>query len=83
MDGTVVEDMVELAGGSFRMGSEQFYPEERPVRLVEVGRFWIDRNPVIAHWDYLGHANVSMADAALARAHRWGALRDQFFLFDR
>ena len=46
MDGTVVEDMVELAGGSFRMGSEQFYPEERPIRLVEVGRFWIDRNPV-------------------------------------
>jgi formylglycine-generating enzyme len=40
------EDMVELAGGSFRMGSERFYPEERPVRLVEVGRLWIDRSPV-------------------------------------
>ena len=40
------EDMVELAGGSFRMGSERFYPEERPVRLAEVGRFWIDRHPV-------------------------------------
>jgi len=38
--------MVELAGGSFRMGSERFYPEERPVRLVEVRRFWIDPQPV-------------------------------------
>ena len=40
------EDMVELVGGVFQMGSERFYPEERPVRPVEVGRFWIDRNPV-------------------------------------
>jgi formylglycine-generating enzyme len=40
------EDMVELAGGSFRMGSERFYPEERPARVVEVGPFWIDRHPV-------------------------------------
>lgn len=41
-----LEGMVELAGGSFRMGSEAFYPEERPVRVAEVGRFWIDRDPV-------------------------------------
>jgi hypothetical protein len=51
--------------------------------VVGLALLWIDRNPVIAHWDYLGHANVSMADAALARAHRWGALRDQIFLFNR
>jgi formylglycine-generating enzyme required for sulfatase activity len=30
------------------MGSEDFYPEERPVRTVEVDGFWIDRHPVTA-----------------------------------
>jgi formylglycine-generating enzyme required for sulfatase activity len=40
------QEMVEIAGGPFRMGSERFYLEERPVRRVEVGRFWIDRCPV-------------------------------------
>src|SRR3954454_17612305 len=38
--------MVELPGGTFRMGSERFYPEERPVRDATVGAFWIDRHPV-------------------------------------
>jgi formylglycine-generating enzyme required for sulfatase activity len=38
--------MVWLDGGRFRMGSEDFYPEERPVREVEVGGFWIDERPV-------------------------------------
>jgi formylglycine-generating enzyme len=42
----MTESMVELRGGSFQMGSDRFYPEERPVRLVEVDRFWIDRGPV-------------------------------------
>ena len=28
------------------MGSEEFYPEERPVRSVETRGFWIDRCPV-------------------------------------
>lgn len=35
-----------IAGGSFDMGSEAFYPEERPVRRVRVGDFWIDETPV-------------------------------------
>ena len=38
--------MVELPGGTFRMGSDGFYPEERPVREVSVEAFWIDRHPV-------------------------------------
>jgi formylglycine-generating enzyme required for sulfatase activity len=38
--------MIELPGGTFRMGSDRFYPEERPVRTVSVGGFWIDRHPV-------------------------------------
>src|SRR5690349_18034941 len=39
-------DAVWIAGGSFEMGSEDFYPEERPVRRVAVAGFWIDRYPV-------------------------------------
>jgi formylglycine-generating enzyme required for sulfatase activity len=38
--------MVWIPGGVFRMGSEAFYPEERPVREVRVDGFWIDRHPV-------------------------------------
>src|SRR3954452_23686892 len=38
--------MVWIPGGAFRMGSEDFYPEERPVREVRVDDFWIDRHPV-------------------------------------
>jgi formylglycine-generating enzyme required for sulfatase activity len=30
------------------MGSEDFYPEERPVRPVEVDGFWMDTHPVTA-----------------------------------
>jgi formylglycine-generating enzyme required for sulfatase activity len=32
--------------GEFRMGSEDFYPEERPVRTVALDGFWIDERPV-------------------------------------
>jgi sulfatase modifying factor 1 len=39
-------EMVELRAGAFRMGSAGFYPEERPVREVQVGDFAIDRVPV-------------------------------------
>jgi len=35
-----------VAGGGFLMGSDDFYPEERPVRRVEVDGFWIDEHPV-------------------------------------
>jgi sulfatase modifying factor 1 len=42
------EDMVWIEDGEFLMGSEAFYPEERPVRRTEVGGFWIDRYPVTA-----------------------------------
>jgi formylglycine-generating enzyme required for sulfatase activity len=39
--------MVQIPGGRFRMGSTGFYPEEAPVREVELGTFAIDRTPVI------------------------------------
>jgi sulfatase modifying factor 1 len=38
--------MVEIPAGTFRMGSARFYPEEGPVREVEVDGFAIDRGPV-------------------------------------
>jgi sulfatase modifying factor 1 len=38
--------MVELTGGTFRMGSDRFYPEEQPAREVTVGSFWVDEHPV-------------------------------------
>lgn len=40
------EGMVHLTGGVFTMGSEAFYPEERPLRRVKVDPFWIDEAPV-------------------------------------
>src|SRR6185369_2819924 len=40
------EDMVEIPAGRFRMGSTHFYPEEAPVRVVEIHSFEIDRGPV-------------------------------------
>jgi formylglycine-generating enzyme required for sulfatase activity len=38
--------MVWIPGGVFLMGSDDFYPEERPIRRVDVGGFWIDPHPV-------------------------------------
>jgi formylglycine-generating enzyme len=40
------QGMTWIPGGRFRMGCEDFYPEERPVRSVAVDGFWIDTQPV-------------------------------------
>ena len=40
------QDMVDIPAGRFRMGSEDFYPEEGPAREIEVDGFAIDRGPV-------------------------------------
>jgi formylglycine-generating enzyme len=40
------KDMAWIPGGSFRMGDERFYPEERPVHTVAVDGFWMDEHPV-------------------------------------
>ena len=38
--------MVLVPGGSFVMGSLDFYPEERPLRRAEAGDLWVDEHPV-------------------------------------
>jgi len=40
------DGMVWIEGGRFQMGSDAFYPEERPQRPVQVDGFWIDAVPV-------------------------------------
>jgi formylglycine-generating enzyme required for sulfatase activity len=40
------EGMAFIPPGTFAMGSEAFYPEERPVNSVAVDGFWMDRGPV-------------------------------------
>ena len=42
----MLTELVALDGGSFRMGSTQFYPEEAPVHTVTVAPFAIERHPV-------------------------------------
>jgi formylglycine-generating enzyme required for sulfatase activity len=42
------EGMSWIPGGTFLMGSADFYPEEQPIRRVEVDGFWIDERPVTA-----------------------------------
>ena len=40
------ENMVFIDGGGFMMGSDKFYPEEKPVHKVTVDGFWMDKYPV-------------------------------------
>jgi sulfatase modifying factor 1 len=42
------QDMQWIPAGEFLMGSDQFYPEERPVHRVAVDGFWMDEKPVTA-----------------------------------
>jgi sulfatase modifying factor 1 len=45
-DGELRSGMIEVPGGTFRMGSDKHYPEEAPAQGVTVDKFWIDATPV-------------------------------------
>jgi len=45
-DTAPAKDMAWIPGGRFLMGSDEFYPEERPVHPVRVDGFWMDEHPV-------------------------------------
>ena len=71
--------MVWIPGGTFRMGSDQHYPEERPTHRVRVDGFWIDRTPVTnaafrAFVEATGH--VTVAEVAPRAEDYPGALPD-------
>ncbi|HET6732365.1 formylglycine-generating enzyme family protein [Mycobacterium sp.] len=42
----MLTELVELPGGSFRMGSTQFYPEEAPEHTATVAPLAVERHPV-------------------------------------
>ena len=66
------DGMARVPGGAFLMGSEDFYPEERPVRRVEVDAFWIDERPVtVAEFRRFVKATgyVTVAERPLDPAH--------------
>lgn len=42
----LLSNMIPMQGGKFLMGSDKFYPEEKPIREVTVDGFWIDKFPV-------------------------------------
>lgn len=54
------DDMAQVPGGRFRMGSDSGYPEEAPAHLVEVDSFRIDRFAV---------TNAGFASFAAATGH--------------
>lgn len=55
------DDMVFVPGGTFQMGSNDFYPEEAPVHRVSVDGLWFDRTPI---------TNAAFAAFVVATGHR-------------
>jgi sulfatase modifying factor 1 len=64
--------MAPIPGGRFSMGSDDFYPEERPRRDVEVAAFWLDLHAVTnaafgAFIDATGYVTTAEREVAGAR----------------
>jgi formylglycine-generating enzyme required for sulfatase activity len=75
-------DMVWIPGGTFLMGSDKHYPEERPAYRVTVDGFWIDRVPVTNErfGTFIDHTrHVTFAEIPPKAEDYPGALPDQLF----
>jgi formylglycine-generating enzyme required for sulfatase activity len=67
-------EMMWIPGGTFRMGSEDFYPDESPVHEVSVDGFWMDRYAItnaqfadfVATTGYVTFAERPLEDAVMA-----------------
>lgn len=59
-------ELIELPGGTFRMGSTAFYPEEAPVHPVTVAALAVERHPV---------TNAQFAEFVAATGYRTVAER--------
>jgi formylglycine-generating enzyme required for sulfatase activity len=75
-------DMQWIPGGTFVMGSDKHYPEERPTHRVTVDGFWMDRFPVTnerfdAFVDSTQH--VTFAEIPPRAEDYPGALPDRLF----
>jgi formylglycine-generating enzyme len=68
--------MVWVPGGSFLMGSNDFYPEERPAHQASVNGFWMDASPVTNaafHRFVKATGYITVAERPLAAADFPGA----------
>jgi formylglycine-generating enzyme len=69
-----------IPSGAFAMGSVTFYPEEQPVRTLQVEGFWMDRTPVTraAFAQFVAATGyVTVAERDLAPADYPGVASDQ------
>jgi formylglycine-generating enzyme required for sulfatase activity len=77
----MLTEFVELPGGSFRMGSTQFYPEEAPVHTATVGAYAVERHPVtnaqfaefVADTGYVTVGTETAQDTSLYRSRAAGS----------
>ena len=58
---TLHSGMIRIPGGTFRMGSDHHYSEEKPAHTVTVDGFWMDPTPV---------TNAQFTNAFAAALHR-------------
>jgi formylglycine-generating enzyme required for sulfatase activity len=65
------DGMAQIMGGTFRMGSDVAYPEERPAHSVTIDGFWIDRHAV-TNAEFRGvRRRHRLRDVRRARGKAW------------
>lgn len=67
----LARNMLWVPGGTFTMGSNDFYPEERPAHSVTADGFWMDEHPVtVAEFRRFvdGTGYVTVAERPLLRS---------------